>query len=150
MKASFTSRDYSRILELAWLGLWVAGDRPDDPESVPERYADAGQKLFSFAATFGCADLVKAGPDATLRPSSKLAGGTAREKLDQFIDDTFWAELVQRLAERDLRAELGATKLGDELSEEETARLHQMEDNYWREFEERGVDHIVLLRGGRE
>jgi len=149
MKALFIPKEYARILELAWLGLWVAGARPEDPEATPERYRDAGQKLFALAAEFGCQELVKAGQDATLQASSKLADGAAREKLDQFIDDTFWAELVQRLAERDLRAELGSTKLSEELSDEETARLMEMEDNYWREFEQRGVDHVVLLRGGR-
>jgi hypothetical protein len=149
MKVSFTPRDYSRILELAWLGLWVAGSRPDDPETTPERYRDASQKLFALAEGFGCADFVAAGPDAALRPSKKLSEGPAREKLDQFLDDTFWAELVQRLAERDLRAELGATKLSDDLDEHETARLHEMEDNYWREFEKRGVDDVVVLRAGR-
>jgi len=149
MKVSFTPRDYSRILELAWLGLWVAGARPEDPDTIPERYRDAGRKLCDLAVTFGCADFVEAAPDGVLRPSKKLSEGPAREKLDQFLDDTFWAELVQRLAERDLRAELGATKLSDDLDEHETARLHEMEDNYWREFEKRGVDDVVVLRAGR-
>lgn len=149
MKPLFTPREYSRILELAWLGLWVAGVRPEDPEATPDRYRDAEQKLYSLASAYGCADFVKAGPDATLKAASKLSEGAARERLDQFIDDSFWAELVQRLAERDLKAELGSTKLGDQFNEEETARLMEMEDNYWREFEQRGVDHVVLLRGGR-
>jgi hypothetical protein len=149
MKASFTPKEYSRILELAWLGLWVAGARPEDPETTPERYREASQKLFALAEGCGCADYVAAAADATLLPSRKLSEGPAREKLDQFLDDTFWAELVQRLAERDLRAELGATKLSDDLDEHETARLHEMEDNYWREFELRGVDDVVVLRGGR-
>ena len=149
MKVSFTPRDYSRILELAWLGLWVVGSRPDDPETTPERYRDASQRLLELAVPFGCADFVETGPDGSLRASKKLSEGPAREKLDQFLDDTFWAELVQRLAERDLRAELGATKLSDELDEHETSRLHAMEDNYWREFEQRGVDDVVVLRAGR-
>jgi hypothetical protein len=149
MKASFTSRDYTRILELAWLGLWVAGFRPEDPKSTPERYADLADKLLAMAPTYGCGDLVKADADGTLRPSKKLLEGQIQEKLDQFADDIFWAELVQRLAERDLRSELGSTKLSEELNEDEAARVHEFEDSYWREFETRGVDHLVLLRGGR-
>jgi len=149
MKASFTTRDYARILELAHLGLWVAGSRPDEPGSAPDRYAEVAQKLFGLATAFGCADLVGEDEAGGWRPSEKLADGPAREKLDQFLDDTFWTELVQRLAERDLRAELGATKLSDELSPEETTRLTALEDGYWREFEQRGVDHLVVLQGGR-
>ena len=139
----------ARILELAYLGLWVAGARPEDPAAAPERYAELAQKLFELATPFGCADLVEADAGGGLRPAEKLTEGPVREKIDQFLDDTFWTELVQRLAERDLRAELGATKLADELTEGEAARLTALEDRYWREFEQAGVDHLVVLQGGR-
>jgi hypothetical protein len=148
MKASFTTRDYARILELVHLGLYAAGTRPDEPESVPERYAGVAQKLLGLATAFGCGDLVAEG-EGGWRVSDKLAGGPARERLDQFLDDTFWTELVERLAERDLRAELGSTKLADELSAAESDRLTALEDAYWREFEQHGIDHLVVLPGGR-
>jgi hypothetical protein len=149
MKVSFTAKEYARLLELAYLGLGVAGSRSDDPESMPERYADVAQKVFALAATFGCADLVEADADGQFFPSAKLEEGPAREKLEKFVDDTFWAELASRLAERDLQAELGATKLSDTLSDEEREKLGQLEDGYWREFETNGVDHVQVLRGGR-
>ena len=56
---------------------------------------------------------------------------------------------MERLAERDLRSELGATKLSEELNEEEEKRLEEIEDSYWREFEAKGTDFLVLLKGGR-
>ena len=59
------------------------------------------------------------------------------------------AREVERLAERDLRSELGATKLSDELTEDEEKRLEEIEDSYWREFEAKGTDFLVLLKGGR-
>ena len=71
------------------------------------------------------------------------------EKIDRFVEDAFWGELVARLAERDLLGELGATKLGEEFSDEEEERLGELEDAYWREFESKGVDNLVVLRGGR-
>ena len=149
MKASFTTRDYARILELVHLGLWTTGARPDEPESLAGRYAEVAQKLFGLATTFGCADLVEEDGEGVWRASEKLTEGPAREKLDQFLDDTFWTELVQRLAERDLRAELGAAKPSDPLSEEENSRLTALEDGYRKEFEQRGVDRLVVLQGGR-
>ena len=45
MKVSFTTKEYTRLLELAHLGLWVAGARPDDPATMPERYAEVSQKV---------------------------------------------------------------------------------------------------------
>jgi len=151
MKVSFTTKEYTRLLELAHLGLCVTGARADDPATMPERYAELAQKVFGLAEMFGCADLVEADLNGELFPNEKLTDGPVAEKLDRFVEDTFWGELVQRLAERDLRTELGrdATKLGTDYTEEELARLEELEDSYWREFETRGVDHLVLLRGGR-
>lgn len=149
MKVSFTAKDYGRLLELVHLGLWVTGARPDDPSTMPPRYADIAQKAFGLAELFGCADLVEQDVNGQFFPNEKLTDGTVTEKLEQFVDDAFWSELVGRLSERDLRHELGSTKLSDELSEEEEQRLAAIEDTYWREFESDGVDHLVVLRGGQ-
>jgi len=149
MKVSFTQKEYSRLLELAHLGLWVTGARPDDPATMPERYAELNQKLLALAEPFGCADLVEVDVNGQYFLNEKLTDGPAAEKMDRFVEDAFWGELVSRLAERDLRAELGPTKLTEELTGEEEERLVAFEDNYWREFETKGIDHLVLLRGGK-
>lgn len=149
MKVSFTQKEFSRLLELVHIGLWATGSRPDDPATMPERYAAVAQKALGLAEVFGCADLVEADVNGRFFPSEKLVAGEAAEKIDRFIEEAFWTELVGRLAERDLRGELSSTKLSDELTEEEEARLDALEDNYWREFESKGVDNLILLRGGK-
>lgn len=149
MKVSFTSKEYARLLELVHMGLWVAGSRPDDPATMPERYADLSQKVFALAEPFGCADCVEIDVNGQYFPTEKITGGPAQETINQFVDDAFWGELAARLAERDLRTELGPTKLSEEFTEEEEERLGALEDNYWREFETKGVDNLVVLRGGK-
>ena len=149
MKVSFTTKEYARLLELAHMGLWMAGARPDDPATMPERYADVAQKMFGLAESQGCADLVELDVNGQYFPTEKLTTGTVTEKIDRFVEDAFWGELVARLAERDLLAELGSTKLTREFTAEEEERLQELEDTYWREFESKGVDHLVVLRGGK-
>lgn len=149
MKVSFTQKEFTRLLELVHLGLSVAGARADDPSTMPDRYDEVTQKLFAMAEGFGCAHLVEVDVNGQYFVNEKLTDGPAGEKLEQFVEDVFWAELVGRLAERDLRQELGATKLAIEYTEEEDDRRLALEDNYWREFETNGVDHLVLLRGGQ-
>jgi len=149
MKVSFTQKEFSRLLELVHLGLYVTGARPDDPATMTERYAAIAQKTFGLAEVFGCADLVEADVNGQFFPNEKLTEGKALEELDGFIDDVFWTELAGRLAARDLRAELGAKKLDEELTEADETRLDEIEDKYWREFETHGVEHLVLLRGGQ-
>ena len=82
-------------------------------------------------------------------PNEKITDGPAREKLDEFVEDAFWSELVGRLSERDLRSELGAAELAEELSDDEAERLAAIEEKYWHEFETNGVDHLVVLKGGK-
>jgi hypothetical protein len=149
MKVSFNPKEYARLLELVHLGLWVAGSRPEDPATMPARYAEIAQKVFGLAETFGVGELVEADVNGQYFPTENLTEGAVGEKLDRFVEDAFWSELVARLAEQDLRAELGATKLGDEFTEEESGRLAELEDKYWREFETQGTKHLVLLKGGR-
>ena len=149
MKVSFTQKEYARLLELVHLGLWLTGSRPDDPATMPERYAELTQKVLGLAEPFGCADLVEVDVNGQYFLNEKLTHGPVAEKIDRFVEDAFWSELVSRLAERDLRAELGPTKLSAELTDDEEERLAAIEDNYWREFETQGVDHLVLLRGGK-
>ena len=149
MKVSFTTKEYARILELAAMGLRVASSESEAPDVLPERYVDAAQKLFALATPLGCADLVEEIAEGEFQPSEKLESGPVAEKLLRFAEDEFWRELVERLAERDLRAELGPTKLSEELNDDEEKRLEEIEDNYWREFDTRGTDYLVLLKGGR-
>ena len=150
MKVSFTAMEYGRLLELVHLGLWVAGSRPDDPETMPERYHDIAQKVFALAEPLGCADLVETDVNGEAYPAAKLIDGPAAEKLERYAEDVFWTELVSRLALRDYRQEHGIPP-GDteEIPEGAEEQVAQKEDAYWREFEAHGVDHLVLLRGGR-
>lgn len=149
MKVSFTVKEYERLLELVWLGLQVAAAGGEEDDAPPVRYAALEQKLWELATPLGCARSVEMADDGSLAASAELEEGPARKKLDDFFDEVFWNELVHRLAERDLRAELGATKLTEDFSDDDQTRLDAIEDRYWREFEEHGVDHLVLLRGGR-
>jgi hypothetical protein len=149
MKVSFTVKEYARLLELVHLGLWVAGARPEDPATMPERYAAIAQKVFGLAEAMGCADLVEVDVNGKYYPGDKLTEGAVREKIDQFVEDAFWSELVVRLSERDMRSEMDATKMSDVLTNDEERRLTTIEDTYWREFESNGVDHLVVLRGGK-
>jgi hypothetical protein len=149
MKVSFTRKEYSRLLELVHMGLWAARARPDDPATMPERYAEITQKVFALAEVFGCADLVETDVNGRLYVSAKLLEGETATTIDRFIEESFWNELVDRLADRDLRNELGTKTLTPEVAAVHDHRLAVLEDSYWREFEVKGLENLVLLRGGK-
>ena len=149
MTVSFTTKEFARLLELMHLGLTVAGAQADDPATMPKRYDELTQKVLRMAEVFGCAELVEADVNGEFFFNERVTEGPAAGELDRFTEDLFWGELVARLAARDLRAEIGAAAEAEELAPEHEAKMAEMQDAYWREFEQNGVDHLVLLRGGR-
>lgn len=159
MKATFTPKEYARLLELVHLGLHVAAPRNQDDESggmparaAAGRYDDLVAKLFELATPLGCADLVDVGSDGRLVVSEKIADNERVQKLiGDYNNDTFWHELVNRLADRDLATQqtqhsLAATG-GPALDAD--ARLRELEDGYWDQFEQNDLTNLVLLRGGK-
>lgn len=152
MKVSFTPKEYARLLELVHLGLHVVVGRQGDAAPAAPRYAELERKLYELASPLGCADLVTVASDGRLAPSEKLHDDERLQKvLSEYDNDTFWHELVTRLTDRDLAAEQAKQALagagGPPIDTE--ARLQQLEDSYWDEFEKHDLANVVLLRGGR-
>ncbi len=154
MKVLFTAKEYARLLELAYLGSRVvAGSRPPEEENPHlARYEAIQQKLFDLATPLGCADLVTVASDGRLMPSEKMLDDERLRKIEgDFANDSFWHELVARLADRDLASEQArshaAGKDGPPIDAD--LRLKQIEDAYWSEFEKHDLAHFILLKGAK-
>lgn len=157
MKITFTPKEYARLLELVYLGLHVAVRRGEADGSAPEhpptrRYEELEQKLLELAGPLGCAELVDVGALGRLVPSAKLAEDERVQKLiGEYNNDTFWHELVVRMADRDLATQQTKLSLagagGPPLDAD--LRLRELEDAYWEEFETNDLANVVMLRGGR-
>lgn len=152
MKLSFTTREYTQLLELAYLGMLTVTNLQGEETAAMKRYADIQQKLLDLATPQGCADLVTVGSDGRLMFSEKI---TTDERLGKIIgdhaNDSFWRELVHRLADRDLAAEQVRRAAEDEDGPPIDAelRLHELEDGFWSEFETHDLAHVVVLKGAR-
>jgi hypothetical protein len=158
MKVSFTPKEYARLLELVHLGLHIAAPRDHDdehgtpPRPAAGRYDELVAKLLELATPLGCADLVDVGADGRLLLSDKIADDDRLNKLvGDYNNDTFWHELVNRLADRDLATQQTQQSLsaGGGPPLDADARLRELEDSYWEHFEENDLANLVLLRGGK-
>ncbi|MEY4923745.1 MAG: hypothetical protein RL598_264, partial [Verrucomicrobiota bacterium] len=116
-------------------------------------YFNFDQKILALAATLGCADLVEKNADGTLQPAPKLAEDERiREIQSEFQNDTFWHEIVARLADRDLATDQAKRTMetpGVEPPLSTDERLKKIEDRYWKEFEKNDLASLIVLRGGR-
>lgn len=152
MKVMFTQKEFARLLELVHLGMRVVEGPAGIESPHVQRYAELEQKLYELATPLGCADLVDVGDTGELVPSEKLLTDERLEKIaGDYDNDTFWHELVTRLADRDLAAEQTRQSVtgGGGPPIDSDARLHKLEDAYWEEFEKNDLANVILLRGGR-
>lgn len=152
MKVTFTPKEYARLLELVHLGMRMVEGRQGGESPALSRYEEIEQRLFELATPLGCADLVDVGSTGHLVPSEKLLNDERLNKIaGDYDNDTFWHELVTRLADRDLAAEQARHSVQGDTgpSIDADSRLRKIEDAYWDEFEKNDLANILLLKGGR-
>jgi len=64
---------------------------------------------------------------------------------DEFRQESFWEELVIRLADRDLVQRIGMDAWNALSEEERRAKTIEQEKRYWIELEKYGVDHLRVV-----
>ncbi|MEK7122664.1 MAG: hypothetical protein AAB855_02300 [Patescibacteria group bacterium] len=145
MTIELTPAQYASLLKLVYLGEWMTnGIRVE--EERDERAHQAAQHFYSYAQEAGAANLVEY--DKELRqylPTQQLDEDSDVERFREEYDaEIFWDELIERLAMRDFMSVYGDQQwLGG--STPETGELQGgFIEKYAREFEEHGVDNLVL------
>lgn len=121
-----------------------AGQGSDD-----DRYQMLFQKIYSYAKEMGCPELVEEERETNRYvPSRQYEDeSSAFEWIEEYNALTFWDELIDRLTERDVLNE-GSTGDVDRMSNDEYwARAAPYEQSYAAEFEEHGIDRLVIDEG---
>ncbi|GAB5559286.1 MAG: hypothetical protein SynsKO_09330 [Synoicihabitans sp.] len=152
MKDSFSPQEFARLLELVHLGMRTVMSRQGGQSPHFERYAGVEQKILKLAERYGCGDLVDVGGSGNLVPAAKVdSDQELRKMVGESDNDIFWHELVARLADRDLGVEQTTKSLseapGPPINAE--ARIKEIEDAYWAEFEKHDLARVVVIRAGK-
>lgn len=64
---------------------------------------------------------------------------------DEFRQESFWEELVIRMADRELIQRVGFDSWNRMTEEQRREMTIEIEKRYWREFEAHGIDHLWLI-----
>lgn len=144
MKIDFTKSQYEDLLKVVSLGVWMINSHRT--EDVVDKYEDLEEHLLSFSADFGTERFAEF--DEELKrffPTREFEEDTDIERFrEEYDDNTFWDELIYRLARRDLIRTFGEagvfTMTTDELIEKEQPFI----DKYEEEFERNGIDNLEI------
>ena len=147
MKIETTKEEFRDLLDLLYMANWVlnAHKTEEDPRTKP--YDKVIQKIDSFARAAGFGRLIEYDPhDRRYYPTQEFEDTTkAAGFVDEFVDDSFWDELVYRLSERDAAHRVGGFEQFRLLGlEDRTALETPFRERYSEEFNNNGIDHLVI------
>jgi len=141
MNISMTPEQYKTLLLTTYLGNWMVNSHQVEREQTFEGVAS---HVYSYADSFGVIGLVEKDPDdGTYYPTRELEE-LAAEHMDAYDNETFWAELIERLSQRDLVAKHGHSACEKMTIEERFANLEEFETRYDEEFEARGIERLTI------
>lgn len=164
MKVTFTRKEFTRLIELAYLGEWVATSTFESDENPYfKRYGALMQKLYKHAREEedGCPEYVEDDDSGELEdllgdelfPSRRLEEDSpAAKALDIYDNNNFWDELISRLAERDyerklLREPPPASISSEEAEDIRLRELERLEDKYRDEFVKNDLGNLFVMFG---
>lgn len=145
MNIPLTPEQLEHLVKLATLGHWLANSWRTD-EDRHEEYDRLLEHVLSAAAENGLDRLVAPGEgDKGPAPSEELEEAL-QPLIDFYNDNTFWDELIYRLADRDY-----ARKYGDEALDELETEAGQTKEEpllrkYEKEFDAFGLDRVEIRR----
>jgi hypothetical protein len=143
VKVEFSPDQFKSLMELVYLGEWMANAIRLPDEHV-EQFEEVQQYVFSLAGRFGLGGAV----EFDERLGAFVPTNEFEEAMDGYIveydNETFWEELVHRLADRDLFYEYGEA-VGAMTIEQQIEKREPLVERYEREFEEHGVERLRVV-----
>ena len=130
MNIDFTTKQFRRLLDLAYIGNWVLNSARGN-DRIPD-FDEVESYLFSQCPKFGMNTLFEE-VDGEILPSKAFSEGGIHEAIMDYEDTVFFEILAEELAHRDITE---GTYDSDELPPPREA--------YNREFERNGVTNISV------
>ena len=159
MNINLSRREFTRLLELVYMGDQVATTADGEAGPYLKRYGELVQKLYKLAAeeADGRPEYVEEDEEfeGEYAPSLRLeTDSPAANALEQYENHVFWDELISRLAERDLDRELDReeernpkTDFTEEMLDEELERQEKLEKRYRAEFVKSDLSNVFVMFG---
>jgi len=149
----FSNEEYRLLLDMVYIADWVMNAHEVEQQEETKPYGKLEQKLLSLAKDFGFGEYIDW--DEELQKYFPTRGfeeeRPAMGFIDKFEDDSFWEELVARLADRDANRKYGQKKLTKMSFEERSKKIGEIEEKYSVEFERNGLDRLQIApMGGNE
>ena len=148
MKIRFTKEQYENLIKLVYLGNWMinairSGAKGDE---IIQKYEDIEQYIYSFAKDFGLEEHIEFDEEFNkFFPTRNFEENSGVDQYrDEYEDEFFWDELIDRFARRDFIKEYGRKVIEKMDFKERIEKEHPFIEKYAEEFQEHGIDRLKI------
>lgn len=147
MKIEISKGKYKILLQILEMADWVLTAHKTDEEKRHKPYWKLEQKIFSLAEVMGYSSFIVY--DKELKqyfPTRKYEDThSAMDFIEEFENDSFWDELIERLAERDAIREVGEVGYKALEGLDRINKVEEHREKYIDEFDKYGLDRISIV-----
>jgi hypothetical protein len=141
IKMNLTEEKFQTLLKLAYLGNYIInGFREDDRLDEYEQTTD---ELFDLAGELEQPDIEYDEELKQYFPSADFEDEMGTH-IEDFEDHTFWLQLIDRLAWRDMLQTIGEKEVAALSPEDQSEKVRTFEEKYFTEIEKNGLKNIRI------
>ena len=137
-----TKEEISLLLKLVYSGSFVLDHEEDDTE---KKINDLIQKVLLAAKVNKAYRGIEFDQERNEYVLTEKAEEALGEEFEEFIEESFWEEILYRLGQRDLIKEIGEKEYRKMSEEEVVERQEKVEEKYREEFEKNGIKNLGIV-----
>ena len=140
---TFAKEEVGLFLKLLYSGSFIVVKKDEKEDKTIDSIVQKVLLSTKMAKAFRGIEFNQSTNEYELTDTAEKAFG---DDFDDFVEETFWQELLFRLGQRDIINEIGG-KDYRKMSEEELEEKHEIaEEKYREEFDLNGIKNLVLLK----
>jgi len=144
MNINITPDHFKTLVRLIYTGHWMLTAHKETPDEVIDTVAS---HIYSFAKSAGVESLVEADADNGRFYPTRQFEDLMDEFLRDYDDQTFWDELIDRLASRDFLVQYGEKAINKMTPIERLTKMEEFEERYNEEFADHGLERVAIDDG---
>ena len=133
MNIALSTKEFRMLLDLVYIGNWILNSTRGADRFA--QYDDLESKLFTLSRQCGM-DVLAEDWEDTVIPSRAYQQGGIHEVIALYEDTVFYEILAEELSRRDMNY--------PDITEENFDEINTRMARYMTEFQQSGVDHLVL------
>lgn len=145
MNLELSIEQYEALMKLVFMGDWIVGFSDyDNPSPGDNRMSEVAQYIYSQAESVGLGHLVTydQNTDTLMLTREFEESSGISDMMEYYEEETFWEELIHRLAHRDFHRHFGESAISSMAIEERIEKETPFVEKYSHEFNENGIENL--------